>query len=580
MSLNSLSYEQTDVITEVRDLDALGNKAIFDQINVKDYGAVGDGVTDNRAALQEVFDTGATTIYIPDGTYKIINATTTLEGTDVEKRADAVANSTMYAISCSTNNLTVIIDGDIEATSMLDNVFEFSGNNVTIKGSGSITGSGDFLDTNSADPLLQWHPSLIKLSGDNSSVSGISLVDPPTDAIYVDGSKACISNCRFSGGDITHGSGTVSFYINLVLGSEQNIIQGNHFIGTAYSAVFSVAGNSTITNNVMEGLLEHGVYNYGDNSIISNNQIKGSDDPAAGIQSFASGCIIEGNELIDALGISISGSNNKVVNNHVDGGSFSFRRYTGDATSSNYINLLVSGNTFVNVNTLERPIDINADCNLSGVTVRDNYFSGGITTSSAIKVAVYGSEYTLNDILIENNKGVADGTYGIELTWADNVTIRNTNITGMSSSKYYYPNSTNVTIDGQETGTWDAGFETTTGSMTPNAAFTTMAYTKIGRVVHITGNLAVGSISGAGGALKITNLPFTCHNGTDYSGASAVSLYVSNATSSLTDVMGQISEDTDYILISRYLDGVVGNAATYVQVGTVFSISGTYFTDD
>ena len=118
MSLNSLSYEQTDVITEVRDLDALGNKAIFDQINVKDYGAVGDGVTDNRAALQEVFDTGATTIYIPDGTYKIINATTTLEGTDVEKRADAVANSTMYAISCSTNNLTVIIDGDIEATSV------------------------------------------------------------------------------------------------------------------------------------------------------------------------------------------------------------------------------------------------------------------------------------------------------------------------------------------------------------------------------------------------------------------------------------------------------------------------------
>ena len=40
-------------------------------VSVKDFGAIGDGVVDDTVAIQAALDSGATSIYLPDGTYKV-----------------------------------------------------------------------------------------------------------------------------------------------------------------------------------------------------------------------------------------------------------------------------------------------------------------------------------------------------------------------------------------------------------------------------------------------------------------------------------------------------------------------------
>jgi hypothetical protein len=54
---------------------ALKNKVkLNDVVSVKDFGAVGDGVADDTAAIQAAINSGAAKIYLPAGTYKITAA--------------------------------------------------------------------------------------------------------------------------------------------------------------------------------------------------------------------------------------------------------------------------------------------------------------------------------------------------------------------------------------------------------------------------------------------------------------------------------------------------------------------------
>lgn len=52
--------------------------------NVRDFGAVGDGTTDDTAAIQAALDSGAARIYIPDGQYKVTSTLTLQPNTHLQ----------------------------------------------------------------------------------------------------------------------------------------------------------------------------------------------------------------------------------------------------------------------------------------------------------------------------------------------------------------------------------------------------------------------------------------------------------------------------------------------------------------
>lgn len=398
----TINFNDTILSGDIKIKTRLTGSVKNNEISVLWFNVVGDGITDDRLAIQDVFDItpANSTVIFPRVSefYKVVIGTGK-GSTIIAQRADALANDTLYPIKISKDSVTVIVRGIIKSTTILGNMFELQGNSVVFIGEGGkLQGPGGkdpigFLDTNTSDTTLQWHPSLLKVNGDNCNVSSLSFEDYPTHGIDCYGKALIVDSCLFVGGRVAHSTtgGTVLMGIRTNVGADSVIIKNNRFIanskgGKCYSCVFPSGDNFIISNNICEKYHEHAVYAYGNYGSIIDNKFTDVNCIASDIQYFATYGSIKGNYSIGTEGF--------------------VQIMHGKGT-------IIEGNTVTNCRggIIVRPYHtVDVDKLPSGLKLLNNYIelTAG-TTGGCLSFYILGT-YDISDILISGNT-FANGYY-------------------------------------------------------------------------------------------------------------------------------------------------------------------------
>lgn len=133
------------------------------------------------------------------------------------------------------------------------------------------------------------------------------------------------------------------------------------------------------------------------------------------------------------------------------------------------------------------------------------------------------------------------------------------------------------TLDDYEEGTFAVAITPSSGSVTMN--YTVLQYTKIGRIVTITGECNALSVGTPSGSVTIGNLPFP--NSANSQRSSRTAFYVraySFTGGPLGVCVGYIDPSSSVIQMSADNDFVVADIGANLQGGTTFQFSFSYMT--
>ena len=134
----------------------------------------------------------------------------------------------------------------------------------------------------------------------------------------------------------------------------------------------------------------------------------------------------------------------------------------------------------------------------------------------------------------------------------------------------------NELLDDYEEGTFDVSVGMTgSGSVTLNTSYATMSYTKIGRLVTITGSIRISSVSSPAGNIQISTLPFTVAAGTKFARSSGAVYYFDTSAGAgyyYKLVPGRVLESTTVfdILVYHWENTLIPAASDEIHVGFTY----------
>lgn len=431
-----------------------------DYISVTDYGARGDGLSDDTKAFQAAINASGKnkgTVYIPKGDYVISSRLNLTSDITVKGSGDASriivnnpisAGYVFYGIGVSNVRLEQFcIDADVEATGRLGCFNLCGAASVVIK---NITATATYLVWTEWMPLgngsykksrdIQVIDNYINgLSGDNSHYYGAdcAIYFIHTENAIASGNRVehCGHGIAWWGGDSNPGQN----------GAPENpreakniVISSNIVTDVAGGGIWGSMGeNLTITNNVVTDCHDVGIDLEGTYySTVSNNTVYNCNNGGITTFFFSRGTVISGNTVYSdtpkqyAFKIYNSSQNFQNEDILLTGNTFVNTSSEGGLSGGdNCEKIVYENNTFINV-------FVDQDFNNHRYTkISSNHFLVDKTmdmpfTALCAGITNAGGELVVTDNIVETTAEQPDGTIGIQVVQADNSSVNNNIVSG------------------------------------------------------------------------------------------------------------------------------------------------------
>lgn len=390
-------------------------------VSVKDFGAVGDGITDDTTAIQNAISSSyGKTLLFPKGTYVC---------------SDLSVTQNIKFLGEQNSILFYKANGAVALVSVTGTSTNFGSENLTYDG--NYTNQTNTVSSiRFTAPGTQSAPSYITLEDNIFTNGNYADVTLTTSATFPDAVIARVENNTFING--VEGTATVDARALHVSSACNLTITGNYFgfgrTPTTYGRAGIVSFISGYSGSASRGVISNNTFHNMGRSSAAGNGVLGAVDCYAGGVDLS----IDGNTLISSYGRGIqlkSDSNNVIISNNVLDGLL-------DLTGGTSVDSLITVNRSVTTT-------VNGRIAITGNVCRTS-------VSDGISVSCANSDYSASadEMLISNNIVTNATRRGIGLYKAANALVANNIVSsGCSDTGIYIYDSTAsslISIDGNQ----------------------------------------------------------------------------------------------------------------------------------